>query len=106
MLENQGGLHNRITRQIYLRPFTLHECREYLEAHGMEWPMEEILRCYMVFGGVPFYWSLLDAHLSLAQNLDALLFQRSGVLRGEFDELYGRHGTARRRTGMDEDREP
>lgn len=28
LLENQGGLHNRITRRIYLEPFTLGETEE------------------------------------------------------------------------------
>ena len=31
LLENQGGLHNRITRRIYLEPFTLGETEEYFE---------------------------------------------------------------------------
>ena len=35
--DNQGGLHNRITRQIYLRPFTLQECQEYLADRGFNW---------------------------------------------------------------------
>ncbi len=88
LLSNQGGLHGRITQQIYLRPFTLRECREYLLAHGMDWPLQQIVECYMVFGGVPFYWSLLDPRLSLPQNIDHLLFQRGGLLHEEFSELY------------------
>ena len=34
LIKNQGGLHNRITAQIYLRPFTLGECEELLHANG------------------------------------------------------------------------
>jgi hypothetical protein len=86
--ENQGGLHNRITHRIYLRPFYLSECREYLEEHGFEWDNYQILQCYMLFGGVPYYLSLLRPYLSLPENVDALIFRRGGDLSDEFNELY------------------
>lgn len=86
--QNRGGLHNRITQHIYLRPFTLKECAEYLRLHGMEWDEYDLIRCYMTLGGVPYYLSLLDSHLSLIQNVDHLFFERNAVLRNEFDELY------------------
>ncbi len=88
IIANQGGLHNRITRQIYLRPFTLHECQEYLENRSFDWDSRQIIECYMILGGVPFYWSLLEPQLSLPQNVDRLFFRRDGALRCEFDELY------------------
>lgn len=88
LLDNRGGLHNRITRQIYLRPFNLLESEEYLAYHGFSWDRFQIIQCYMVFGGVPFYLSLLKNHLSLPENIDALLFARDGLLRQEFDEMY------------------
>ena len=79
--DNQGGLHNRITHRIYLRPFYLHECKAYLREHGFDWDDYQILQCYMLFGGVPYY-------LSLPENVDALVFRRGGDLSNEFDELY------------------
>lgn len=85
---NQGGLHNRITHRIYLRPFYLCECKDYLEAHGFEWDDYQILQCYMLFGGVPYYLSLLRPYLSLPENVDALVFRRGGDLCDEFKELY------------------
>jgi len=88
MEENQGGLHNRITHRIYIRPFFLSECREYLQGHGFNWDDYTIMQCYMVFGGVPYYLSLLRPYLSLVQNIDNLLFQTGGDLRDEFSELY------------------
>ena len=42
----------------------------------------------MVFGGIPFYWSLLNKSLSLPQNIDALFFGRDSKLKNEFKELY------------------
>ena len=86
--DNQGGLHNRITHRIYLRPFYLNECRAYLHEHGFDWDDYQILQCYMVFGGVPYYLSLLRPYLSLPQNVDSLVFRRGGDLSDEFDELY------------------
>ncbi len=86
--DNQGGLHNRITHRIYLRPFYLKECKAYLEDHGFEWDDYQILQCYMLFGGVPYYLSLLRPYLSLPENVDSLIFRRGGDLCNEFDELY------------------
>jgi len=88
MEDNQGGLHNRITHRIYLRPFFLNECRDYLRSHGFDWDDYQIMQCYMILGGVPYYLSLLRPYLSLVQNIDNLLFQTGGDLCREFDELY------------------
>ena len=88
LVENQGGLHARITCQIYLRPFTLHETELYLKSIGCPWDRFQIAQCYMFFGGVPFYLSLIRPELSLVKNVDALCFSKGGALREEFDELY------------------
>lgn len=42
----------------------------------------------MLFGGVPYYLSLLRPYLSLPENVDALIFRRGGDLSDEFNELY------------------
>ena len=86
--DNQGGLHNRITHRIYLRPFYLNECKTYLLEHGFEWDDYQIMQCYMLFGGVPYYLSLLRPYLSLPENVDSLIFRRGGDLSDEFNELY------------------
>lgn len=86
--DNQGGLHNRITHRIYLRPFYLGECKEYLQNHGFGWDEYTIMQMYMIFGGVPYYLSLLRPYMSLPQNVDNLLFVTGGDLSDEFNELY------------------
>ncbi len=88
LIENQGGLHNRITRRINLKPFTLGETEEYVHSVGGRWTRYDILQCYMLTGGVPYYLSLLDYKLSMAQNIDNLCFDPDGALRHEYDELY------------------
>ena len=70
LVENQGGLHARITCQIYLRPFTLSETEQYLQRQGCLWDRFQMAQCYMFFGGIPFYLSLLDIKESLVQNVD------------------------------------
>jgi len=43
----------------------------------------------MTLGGVPYYYSLLNKRLSLAQNIDELFFSsKNAVLRVEFTELF------------------
>ena len=49
---------------------------------------KNILETYMVLGGIPFYWSLLQPKLSAAQNIDELFFAKKGELRNEFNALY------------------
>lgn len=88
LVKNQGGLHNRITEQIYLRPFRLGECEEYLHDMGCMWDKYSILQCYMAMGGVPYYMSLLNPEQSLAQNIDRLFFVKNAPLREEFEELF------------------
>ena len=86
--DNQGGLHNRMTHKIYLRPFYLSECKAYLTYRGFDWSDYQILQCYMIFGGVPYYLSLLRPNLSLPENVDSLIFRRGGDLANEMNELY------------------
>ena len=88
LVENQGGLHGRITNNIYVRPFTLHEAEQYMQSRGAGWDRYQLLQTYMTIGGIPYYYSLLDVKESLVQNVDRLFFRKNGELRIEFDELY------------------
>lgn len=88
LIDNQGGLYNRITRKIILHSFTLAECQEYLKNKNCNWNAYQIIQSYMILGGVPFYYSLLNPKMSLVQNVDYLFFNGGGILNGEFDELY------------------
>ena len=88
ILRNHGGLHNRINQQINLRPFSLHECMEYVKSRKLPWQHRQVLECYMVMGGIPYYWSLLRKSLSMPQNIDYLFFSENAPLADEFDALY------------------
>lgn len=88
VVHNRDGLHNRLTARIRLNPFTLHECREYAAERLLEMDERQIAECYMAFGGVAYYWSLLEKGKSADQNINDLFFGRREGLQGEFDELY------------------
>ena len=92
MMENivnaKGGLHNRLTGQIHLKPFTLRECEEYMLSRNVLFSRHQILQCYMILGGVPYYWSLLKKGKSLPQNIDDLFFKENALLQNEYDNLY------------------
>ena len=88
IIKNHGGLHNRVTYKIPVRPFTLKECEAYANGKKLGMSRRQLLECYMVMGGIPFYWSFLKRERSLAQNIDDLFFSPDGELSGEFDELY------------------
>jgi len=88
LLTNPGGLHNRLTAAMELQPFCLGEAEEFLQSQGLVMNRYQQLECYMIFGGVPQYLAMLQPHLGLAQNIDALCFAPGGALRAEFDNLY------------------
>lgn len=48
----------------------------------------DLLQCYMIMGGIPYYLSYMQKGYSLAQNIDMLFFQKDGKLRLEFQRLY------------------
>ena len=88
ILKNRGGLHNRVTQKIFVRPFTLAECKEYLTSRGIALEDKDIAECYMIMGGIPFYLKHFRRGASLAQNIDEMFFLERCSLDGEFDALY------------------
>lgn len=88
IIKNKGGLHNRLTHRIYLKPFSLRLCEEMAEACGIVMTRRQILETYMVFGGVPYYWSLLRRGSSPVQEIDRLVFSEDGDMHDEFSMLY------------------
>ena len=88
IIKNHGGLHNRLTCRIHLQQFTLNECEQYASSLKLGMNRRQLLEAYMIMGGVPYYWSLLDREKSLAQNIDDLFFSTNGDLKYEFSELY------------------
>ncbi|MDR0415351.1 MAG: ATP-binding protein [Prevotellaceae bacterium] len=88
LIKNHGGLHNRVTRQMFIEPFTLGECEEFYAHKKITMNRRQIVESYMMLGGIPYYLSLMDRSLSLTQNIDTLCFTTSGALWEEFSNLY------------------
>ena len=77
-----------MTFRINLKPFSLNECELYAQSRHLKMSRLEILETYMVLGGIPYYWSLLEQSKSASQNIDNLLFSHNGKLHYEYNEMY------------------
>ncbi len=88
LFRNTGGLHNRVTCRICLMPFSLHDCELYALEKGVAMSRKDLAECYMVLGGIPYYWRYLDKRFSLSQNIDRMFFREDAPLAQEFSELF------------------
>jgi len=88
IFNNKGGLHNRVTRQMEIMPFTLLECETYFLSRNIVFERYEIVESYMILGGIPYYLSLFEKGKSFAQNIDLLFFDGNPLLKNEFQNLY------------------
>lgn len=88
LIKNHGGLHNRVTRKMHIEPFTLGECELFYKSNRIEMDRHQMIESYMIFGGIPYYLSLMEKGLSLAQNVDSMCFSKHGALSDEFNSLY------------------
>jgi AAA+ ATPase superfamily predicted ATPase len=87
IFRNKGGLYNRTTRQIALKPFTLAECGEYYASRSIIMNTQDTIESYMIFGGIPYYLRMMDKRYSLSQNVDRICFEEAAPLRYEFERL-------------------
>jgi hypothetical protein len=88
VINDRGGLHNRVTRRIRLLPFTLHETKAFLEYQRVKLDDFQVLQIYMSMGGVPHYLKHVQKGQSAAQIVDKLFFSKQGILKTEFSGLY------------------
>ena len=88
VVHHKGGLHNRITKRIHLRSFTLAETEQYLKSRSVHLDRYQMLHLYMAMGGVPHYLKEVKAGQSVVQNIDRICFSDTGLLKDEFSKLY------------------
>lgn len=88
LINNKGGLHNRVTQKLRIEPFTLRECEDLLRKRNNYLDHYQLIQLYMVLGGSPFYWDAIKKGQSAAQNINTLCFNNNGLLSGEFDNLF------------------
>lgn len=88
VINDKGGLHNRVTRSITLYPFTLAETEAFVHSRHLNLTRYQIATIYMVMGGVAHYLNQLKAELSAVQNINEICFGKHGFLRREFGNLF------------------
>jgi len=89
IINNKGGLHNRVTQSIFLEPLKLNQTRKFLKSLSVNLTNKQILELYMVMGGVPFYLKKAAVKkLSSTQIIENLAFRQKSFLLSEFDNLY------------------
>jgi hypothetical protein len=88
IIYNKGGLHNRVTCELRLLPFNLHETREYLKYRKITLTDRHILSLYMALGGIAYYLKYIEPGLTADQNIQNILFNENSPLRDEFSKLF------------------
>jgi AAA+ ATPase superfamily predicted ATPase len=88
IINNKGGLHNRITRKIHLMPFNLKDTASLLANQNINLNHKQITELYMTTGGVPYYLLPAEKNMSATQIVDKLAFQQNSLLFEEFDNLF------------------
>lgn len=88
VVNHTGGLHNRITRRIFLEPFNLKETEAYLKSRKLNFDRYQITQLYMALGGIPHYLKEIQHGKSAIQNINEICFSKNGLLRDEFSKLY------------------
>jgi uncharacterized protein len=88
LINNYGGLHNRVTQQLEIKPFSLHETEEILKARSLRFTQYQIVQLYMATGGIPFYLDAVPKASSIHQVIDKLFFVANSAFANEFNSLY------------------
>jgi uncharacterized protein len=88
IVNDRGSLHNRITKRVFLDPFTLSETEIYLQSRNVFYNRYQIIQIYMAIGGIPHYLNEIKAEKSATQNINDTCFSKNGLLRDEFSRLY------------------
>ena len=87
VIKNTGNMFQRVTKKICIEPFTLAETELFFKDREFDWPREQIAQCQMIFGGLPFFFDLMNTSQSLVQNVNRLLFDKDALFRDETKKL-------------------
>lgn len=79
LLDSQNPLYGRIDRTIDLKPMDYYESALFYESFSME----DKVRLYSVFGGIPYYNRLIDPALSVRENVIDLIASSGARLENE-----------------------
>jgi len=81
IISYQKPLYGRATFKLHIKPFN------YLESQLFypNFSNEDKVIAYSVFGGIPFYLSLIDDKLSIKENIINLLLKETSLLKNEVE---------------------
>lgn len=88
LINNKGGLHNRVTMQMKIHPFSLKETEEFLISKHCILDRYQIAELYMAVGGLPYYLDFVKPGNSVAQIIENLFFTENAPLKNEYQNLY------------------
>lgn len=88
VVNHKGGLHNRITKRIHIKPFTLAETKRFFQQRHFNFNHYQIIELYMAMGGIPHYLKEVKRGKSATQNIEKICFSEQGLLKTEFNNLY------------------
>lgn len=88
IINNTKGLSKRITQTIKLKPFNLSETRDFFKYKGVPMEEYEILKIYMVLGGVAEYLEHVKLGESAVITIENLCFQKGAYLEDEYEQVF------------------
>lgn len=88
VVKDKGGLHNRITKRINVKPFNLAETKTFFKSRNVKLNHYHTVLIYMIMGGIPHYLKEVKSGKSAVQNIDDICFSNEGLLTDEFVNLY------------------
>jgi uncharacterized protein len=86
--KSKGGLYNRVTKRIVLKPFTLAETEAFFQAKSLTLSRFHTTELYMMLGGVPHYLNQVRKGETPAMAIERLIFDKDGLLSDEFEYLF------------------
>ncbi len=87
IVNDKGGLHNRLSEIIRLQPFTLAESKLFLQSKKINLIDQEVTKLYMALGGIPFYLEKIKKGESAAVAIQRLCFSADAILKNEYENL-------------------
>jgi AAA+ ATPase superfamily predicted ATPase len=79
------ALYGRISQEILLHGLNPYEALGFFKNKRS---LEEILKYYLVFGGIPKYLELIDLSLSFNQNMNKLCFTKDSFMLNEPEKIF------------------
>jgi uncharacterized protein len=86
--KSKGGLYNRVTKRIVLKPFTLAETEAFFQSKSLTLSRLHTTELYMMLGGVPHYLNQVRKGETPTIAIERLIFDKDGLLSDEFEYLF------------------